>query len=376
MMTQNNGTTENKSLAVAKRANRQNKRIIRYRRTNTILIIVIVILLFYIAFEKGGGSTTGSGITAASTTTTQTTIPAPPNYLWVTLPNENAIQAVQFATGTDNTPPIAVGKTPVDIVPDPTGIQLYVVDEGSDAISVVSLYSYSTYKTIKVGLRPTKMVLSQATAMAYILDSGSGQITPLNLNGLVVGHPFNAGPGPSSLAISNDGKTLFVSDAGNNTVLPINVTTDNVKAMSPIRVGSNPQKEVLDMTTGTAIAVANEGSNSVSLISTTGLSVLATINTPGPPSDISFAANGATAYITVPSLEEIIPFSMFDATTSKPILVNGHPNLIIAGLNKTFLFVVDTGDTTTWYIDSSEQLPPQVLPINQVISSVVIPVVT
>jgi YVTN family beta-propeller protein len=132
-----------------------------------------------------------------------------------------------FATGAGAfTPPVLVAEIPVGM--EPVSVQalsddeVWVVNEESDSVSVVSLSRRVVTATIRVGDEPADLCFAAGKAFVscarsrevVVIDTGSKAIvTRIPVNGLM----------PSSMAVSTDGTRLYVASllSGNRTtVLP------------------------------------------------------------------------------------------------------------------------------------------------------------
>jgi len=130
-----------------------------------------------------------------------------------------------FATGSGaSTPPVLIGEIPVGMEPVSvqarTNDEVWVVNEESDSVSVVSLSRRVVIATIRVGDEPSDLCFAAGKAFVscarsrevVVIDVASRNIsTRIPVNGLM----------PSSMAVSADGTRLYVASllSGNKTTV-------------------------------------------------------------------------------------------------------------------------------------------------------------
>jgi YVTN family beta-propeller protein len=87
-------------------------------------------------------------------------------------------------TSTDRvTATIRVGDNPQDIVWAPDGRFAYVVNEGSNTVSVIDARTDQVTATIPTGTGPTSVAVPPNGRQAYISNLSSGTLTVLELTG-------------------------------------------------------------------------------------------------------------------------------------------------------------------------------------------------
>lgn len=189
---------------------------------------------------------------------------------------------------------------PNDLALDPTNDHIFVTDgiEPARNVTVISGASNQVVANIPVGGYDTMMAFDSANGMLYVAGSGTaapGPAYPGNYVTIVdaatdqvVGdiRLSNESGEPLSMALDPEAGLLFVTSVllatppqegivnapGNVTV----IDTDSESIETVITVGYSPSSVVVDVPLG-VLFVANQGSNSVSVISTTGHDVVATI---------------------------------------------------------------------------------------------------
>jgi DNA-binding beta-propeller fold protein YncE len=222
-------------------------------------------------------------------------------FLWVAASGNNTISAftLNLATGnpTQDSDSIDGGLAPGAIVITPDGSTIFLASKSPDSSGNydISSYSVNSNGTLAPGsntalngaITPVSMTLDPSGKILFVVNQGSDNISVLSVNGTtlteVAGSPFSdvdpnnpaMRPGPTSIAATPAGAYLYVANQLTNTVSAFQY--DSTGALSPLspfiyQAGTNP--------TGVAISrnvqvnsqstlphflyVANSGSNNVS----------------------------------------------------------------------------------------------------------------
>ncbi|MGB8968168.1 MAG: beta-propeller fold lactonase family protein [Candidatus Sulfotelmatobacter sp.] len=209
------------------------------------------------------------------------------------------------------------GTQPALLTMDPAGNYLYVMNTGSDNISVFSIDSSSGALTqvpnspFFIGLTPLNMVLTPTGDFLYVSVAG-GQIG--TNNGSILGFsaasgalqllnpPLTSADGvnPNGLVIDPSGNYLYVANTQSDSIsifsiLPSGALEDNVQGSPLDDIYSDPFALLLDPK-GQYLSVANQGSSNVavySIDSTTGLPTALTTST----SAFAFATEGSPSFL-------------------------------------------------------------------------------
>lgn len=140
--------------------------------------------------------------------------------------------------------------------------------------------------------------MSPDQSRVYVANNGSATVSVISTatNRVIATIPVGTPGGPVGVAISPDGKALYVANAGANSVSVIATATNTVTAT--ITVGSAPFGIAVSADGG-AVYVTNEGSSSVSVISTAGndFTVTATIPVGFDPRGLAITPDGSKVYV-------------------------------------------------------------------------------
>ncbi len=150
---------------------------------------------------------------------------------------------------------IPVGTAPIWATTSFDGSFVYVLNQGSNNISVIDTNTFTVANTISTGgTSPIKGYFDRQLVRLYILNQGSSTVTvfdalgqsTLNLLGTAT-----TGAQPVNFALTADGTRGFVANSGGNTITEFSTSSFTSKA---ITVGTDPSAIVTD------VAVSRDGS--------------------------------------------------------------------------------------------------------------------
>jgi 6-phosphogluconolactonase len=252
-------------------------------------------------------------------------------YLYVSNPGQLEDDISRFLIASDGaltevTPRTSIGPNasqPQLLAMDPAGAFLYVMNTGSNNISVFSIDGSSGALTqvanspVQIGLPPLNMQLTPSGNYLYVTTGGNpdgfifgfsvsaGVLTPLAFPNPI----SSAGINPNGLAIDPKGAVLYAantSSPGSISIFAIGATGTPPGSLSPVPGSpladtyAAPISLTLDPK-GTVLYVANQGSNNVavySIDSTTGFPTVLTSST----STGAFFTEGSPSFlVTDPS---------------------------------------------------------------------------
>jgi YVTN family beta-propeller protein len=189
--------------------------------------------------------------------------------LYVANENSETVSVISGKTNTLVGNPIRVGGDPTAIAFDSANGNLYVVN--ADAVSVISGQTNTVVGSpIPVGTAPTGIAFDSANGKLYVTNSQSDDVSVISgQTNTVVGSPISVGQVPTAIAFDSANGKLYVTNFGSNNVSVISGSTNTVIG-NPIPVGGGPFAVAFDSANGN-IYVVNVSSETVSLISTISL---------------------------------------------------------------------------------------------------------
>jgi YVTN family beta-propeller protein len=232
--------------------------------------------------------------------------------LWVTNSSTNMVTAFDAATG-DVLATIPVGLMPTGIAA-PAGVdKVYVADEGSDSISVISKATFSVTATISLpspaGRRPHHVAASADGRFVYVGERGANVVDVVDTANDVVSARFGAGwPGSTIRGIVADqrGDVVYAVSAGAtpsmSTLVALNARTGGWLWHLPINGDANDFVIAPDGRTG---IVARSDVGTLALIDLEHRSVVDELDLAGNiASDLQFSADSRFLVIALQQTSE------------------------------------------------------------------------
>jgi uncharacterized repeat protein (TIGR01451 family) len=225
----------------------------------------------------------------------------------------NSVSVINTATNTV-VATVSVGTGPNNPAVTPDGTRLYVPNGSSDNVSVINTATNAVVATVAVGDDPRHLAITPDGTRAYVSNSASGNLSVIDTNpaspafhtviATVATATFSRG-----IAITPNGARAYVAVGLGIFPGPDQVKVVDTNPASPtvhtvlatITVQSSPLAVAITPD-GTRVYVVNNGSNSVSVISTATNTVTATLSPgAGDPQGIAITSDGAKVIDTNPA---------------------------------------------------------------------------
>ena len=129
-----------------------------------------------------------------------------------------------------------VGKLPSGVVFNPVTNIIYVVNTGSDTVSVLDGNTYNILITITVGRTPQGIALDAAFNTIYVANIDSHSVTVIDGSNNSVKKTIPVGPSPLAIAADSITHQVYVADETNNTIFAIN--GPEAERAEPIHTGT------------------------------------------------------------------------------------------------------------------------------------------
>jgi gliding motility-associated-like protein len=231
-----------------------------------------------------------SPVTAAITVTPQSISRA-----YVVNNGSNSISVINTV---DNTviSSISVGASPFGVGVSPDGTRVYVTNSADETVSVINAQTNSVIATIKVGNNPLGAVVSPDGRKIYIAngEANNGSVSVIDASTNLVIANIPVGSAPEGITISPDGSTVYTSNILSNSVSAISTATNTV--IATISTGLNPAGIAVSAD-GSKLYVAN-GGGTVSVINAITNTIITTITAGANPQGIAISPDGGTIYVT------------------------------------------------------------------------------
>ncbi|MDF3293221.1 beta strand repeat-containing protein, partial [Streptomyces silvisoli] len=239
-------------------------------------------------------------------------------------------------------PTVTVGIAPTGVAITPDGLQAYVVNDGSNTVSVINTGTLAVTATVPVGTAPFWVAITPDSLRAYVTNSTDGTVSVVDTVTNTVAATVTVGTDPLGVAVA--GTNVYVANGGDGTVSVINTLTNLVTAT--VTVGTVPFGVAI---AGTHAYVTNAGDGTVSVINTLTNLVTATLTVGTEPLGVVIA--GTNAYVANGGDGTVSVIDTLTNAVSATVTVGAAPvGVATAG---THAYVANNGDDTVSVIDTA-----------------------
>ena len=151
---------------------------------------------------------------------------------------------------------IKIGRYPRGIAVSKDSKKAYIAEMGGSRIHVVNLEDFSV-SYIPIGITPRAIVLSPDNSMLYVTLNLSGRVASWDLLANKAGKTVKTGNAARSLAMSSDGTALFVVNFSSDTLSK--VRTSDMKVLETIKACNEPIGITYDAPTGNTWVACYKG---------------------------------------------------------------------------------------------------------------------
>ena len=243
--------------------------------------------------------------------------------------NDNMSKIGQISSeGGVSQPGVAVDSYPIGVAVNPVTKKVYVTNEFSNTLSVISGMTDSKADTISVGSFPYGVAVNPFNDRVYVTNRGSNTVsvidgpTSTKLSNIIVGNS------PVGIAVNPSSNWIYVTNINSGTVSVMDGITN--KVTDTITVGKAPYGVAVNPVTN-KVYVTNIQSNSISVIDGKTNKVTGTITVGNSPVGVS--VNPVTNKVYVTNIQSST-VSVIDGKTNRvvnTIIVNpslGRPKTL------------------------------------------------
>jgi len=246
--------------------------------------------------------------------------------------------------------PISVGANPRDLALSPDGRQIYVSDQGGQAVSVVDAGSGSVTATVALAGSPWGIGVTPDGKTIWVSLTSVNMVQPIDATTLLAGKPVPVGDEPGGLAIAPNGAMLLVADLRSNDVTPVDLQTKT--AGEPIPVGAHPRSVAISRDGGTAY-VTNSGADSVTVVDLATRKPIRDITVGIAPRGLAFSGDGKWLYVTDFASDAVTPIELATQIAHAAIPVGLGPVALLIDTSGLTALVVNSGDNDCVPLDLS-----------------------
>ncbi|MCE0768538.1 Hsp70 family protein [Pseudonocardia kujensis] len=223
--------------------------------------------------------------------------------------------------------------------------------------------------TVPVGKNPQDVLLSPDGRTAYVVNSGSNSISLVDTgtNAITATVPVSNGP-PQFASISPDGARLYVSvyDPGTSAATAVNtvdvIDTGSRAITHIIPVGLHPYASAVSPD-GNTILVPNHDSADISVIDWKTRSVVARIPVKPNPHFVAFTKDGSKAFVADHESNVVSVLDGHTHAVTAVIPVGRSPHSLAVSPDQTSVYVVDYDQNTVSVIDIASEKVTDTIPV-------------
>jgi PQQ-dependent catabolism-associated beta-propeller protein len=172
-------------------------------------------------------------------------------------------------------------------------LRVFVTNEKSNNVTVISAADHQVLATIPVGQRPRGVTASRDGRYVYVANSNSNNVSVIDTRALKVIDTFPAGIDPEGMTIDRRG-ILYAVNENDSAVTIIDVHEKRI--IKTLKVGLEPETAVLSPDQRW-VAVSNESSNEIHFIETATLAVAGSVAVPANPRGMRFGEDSRELYV-------------------------------------------------------------------------------
>lgn len=272
--------------------------------------------------------------------------------VYVSDSNQNHVKILDPTTGAI-LKTINVGTFPTGLAITPDGAEVWVCNNSSANVSVISTATQAVVATIALTAfsRPNAIVFTPDGLKAYVVGAaGTGRVFPITVSSRAVAAAILVGTTPEDICMLPDGSKAYVSVFNDNTVVPITIASNT--AGTPIAVGVNPYGIVVTPD-GAHVYVTNSNATTTSVIATASNTVSATVTATGADSEsICIAPNGLHAYVASRTDAKVYIITIASNTVTGNITVGSDPTSVRISADGLQLYTANHGSSTVSVIST------------------------
>jgi len=204
-------------------------------------------------------------------------------YIYVANQGTNYVSVI---SGTEVVGTVRVGNGPGGVAYDGGNRYVYVATPGSNNVSVIS--GMTVVGTVRVGTSPWDLAYDSGNGYVYVANTGSNNVSVIS--GTTVVGTVPVGTNPVGVGYSRGNGYVYVANFYSHSLSVINGTT----VVATVRVGDYPFGVGYNSGNG-YVYVSNIGSNNVSVIS--GTTVVGTVPVGGAPHGVGYDSRNEYVYV-------------------------------------------------------------------------------
>lgn len=186
-----------------------------------------------------------------------------------------------------------VGAVPKVVKVTPDNKYILVSNWCSYTVTVISVETQKTIKSIKIGRYPRGIAISSDSKYAYVAEMGGNRIHRINLEDFTVSY-IPIGSNPRAISLSADDTKLYATLNISGKVIAWDLQTN--KAIKTVATGKSARSLAIS-SDGSALFVVNFGSGTFSKVRTSDMKVIQNIKVCPEPIGVTYDSSTSRTWV-------------------------------------------------------------------------------
>ena len=186
-----------------------------------------------------------------------------------------------------------VGAVPKVVKVTPDNKYILVTNWCSYTVTIISVETQKTVKSIKIGRYPRGISISSDSKYAYVAEMGGNRIHRINLEDFSVNY-IPIGSNPRAIELSPDNTKLYATLNISGKVIAWDLTSN--KAIKSVSTGKSARSLAIS-SDGSALFVVNFRSGTVSKVRTSDMKVLQTLKVCSEPIGVTYDSSTSRTWV-------------------------------------------------------------------------------
>lgn len=186
-----------------------------------------------------------------------------------------------------------VGAVPKVVKVTPDNKYILVSNWCSYTVTVISVETQKTIKSIKIGRYPRGIAISSDSKYAYVAEMGGNRIHRINLEDFTVSY-IPIGSNPRAISLSADDTKLYATLNISGKVIAWDLQTN--KAIKTVATGKSARSLAIS-SDGSALFVVNFGSGTLSKVRTSDMKVIQNIKVCPEPIGVTYDSSTSRTWV-------------------------------------------------------------------------------
>ena len=215
----------------------------------------------------------------------------------------------------------------------------WATSRGPDTVTAFDGATGAVLATVRAGKAPMGLALPAGTNKLYVGNEGSNSVSVISVKRREVIAAIDVGSRPHHMFASEDGSRVYVAEFGTNKIGVIDTMTDSLIAEWATGPANERTHAPAPTADGKTLYAVNSGGNKlVALDAKTG-AIQWSMPTGDNPSEFHVLRDGRTGYLSVRNEDEIDQIDLTAHSVSRRIPVGDQPDTVQIAPDESFLVV-------------------------------------